>query len=109
MKEKEFETYWKENRRHILNDNAEYRKAEEDLKLHSGADWLLFAIPVVVGVVVMNSIHIDGEILKWIASAVATIISFVVCVWVKSAISEVRTPDEIEREIKAKKRAELCN
>ena len=42
MTDKEFETYWKENRMTILDKNDEYRHAKENFKIHSGADLILF-------------------------------------------------------------------
>ena len=107
MTEKEFETYWAQNRLSILESNADYRQACEELKMRSGADWLLFAIPVAVGVAVMSSLPIEREILKWLIGAAATIVCFAVCVWVKNAISGTRYPNEIEEKIKARKKEEM--
>ena len=46
MEKQEFETFWKANRERILMSSDEYIKATSSYKLSSGADWLLFAIPI---------------------------------------------------------------
>ena len=53
----EFERYWTENREKILNANSEYIKVRDSYKSLSGADYLLYAIPVVAGIV-LSLIHI---------------------------------------------------
>ena len=58
MTEKEFECYWKEQRDSILSKSDDYRRAKESFKMKSGADWLLFGIPVIAGIVFMNNCHI---------------------------------------------------
>ena len=55
MDKLEFERYWTENREKILNANSEYRKVRDSYKSLSGADYLLYAIPVVAGIVFMDS------------------------------------------------------
>ena len=91
MTEQEFELYWKQNRDEIL---------------HSGADLILFGLPIVTGIVFMNNVRIGNEILLWLLSAVVTVLAYVVCVWVKSMISGTGSPDEVERRIKEKLKAE---
>ena len=67
MTDREFETYWKENRMTILEKNDEYRHAKENFKIHSGADLILFGIPVVAGIVSINNVPLQNELLptKW--------------------------------------------
>ena len=74
--------------------------------MHSGADLILFGLPIVTGIVFMNNVRIGNEILLWLLSAVATVLAYVVCVWVKSMISGTGSPDEVERRIKEKLKAE---
>lgn len=100
MDKNEFEKYWKENREQILSKNDEYVKAKNCFKMTSGADWLLFAFPVVAGILFMNYCPIKHELLKWLASAVVTIIIFVICVWIKSMTSDSSSPEELEQKIK---------
>ncbi len=96
----EFEKYWQQHRDAILSRNRQYQQAREKYKMNSGADWILFAIPAVSGVIAMNNTHVDNELLRWITSAIITFIVFVVCVWVKGLVSGKSSPDEIERRIK---------
>lgn len=107
MTEKEFETYWKAHRNEILNKDSDYIRAKEEFKMHNGADLLLFGLPIVAGIVFMNYIQFDREILSWLSSAAVTIITYVICVWVKGMISGVGSPDEVESRIKARKKKEM--
>ena len=107
MTDKEFETYWKENRMTILDKNDEYRHAKENFKIHSGADLILFGIPVVAGIVSINNVPLQNELLKWIVSAVITIACFALSVWVKSLITGTVSPDEVEQRLKEAKRREM--
>ena len=61
MTDREFETYWKENRMTILEKNDEYRHAKENFKIHSGADLILFCIPVVAGIVSINNVPLQNS------------------------------------------------
>ena len=107
MTDKEFETYCKENRMTILDKNDEYRHAKENFKIHSGADLILFGIPVVAGIVSINNVPLQNELLKWIVSAVITIVCFALSVWVKSLITGTVSPDEVEQRLKETKRREM--
>ena len=107
MTDREFDTYWKENRMTILEKNDEYRHAKENFKIHSGADLILFGIPVVAGIVSINNVPLQNELLKWIVSAVITIVCFALSVWVKSLITGTVSPDEVEQRLKEAKRREM--
>ena len=107
MTDREFDTYWKENRMTILEKNDEYRHAKENFKIHSGADLILFGIPVVAGIVSINNVPLQNELLKWIVSAVITIACFALSVWVKSLITGTVSPDEVEQRLKEAKRREM--
>ena len=109
MTDREFETYWKENRMTILEKNDEYRHAKENFKIHSGADLILFGIPVVAGIVSINNVPLQNELLKWIVSAVITIVCFALSVWVKSLITGTVSPDEVEQRLKEQRDASWWN
>lgn len=96
----EFEKYWMAHRKQLLSANDEYRRVEDSYKIKSGADLLLFGIPAVVGITFLSVCPMASELLKWLLSAVVTVVCFVVCVWVKSVLSGERSLEEIEREIK---------
>lgn len=108
MDKLEFERYWTENRERILNANSEYRKVRESYKSLSGADYLLYAIPVVAGIVFMDSCKfIDQELLKWFAGAAVVIVCFVLCVWIKVLVSGNNSPFEVEKKIKSQLKEKL--
>ena len=97
---KEFEEYWAVNKHRLLQEDEEYHKATEAYKMTTGADWLLFGIPVVVGIVSMQYIPIHHEILRWCASIGITILVFTLCVYVKSLTNPHRAIEDIESDIK---------
>lgn len=107
MTEKEFEQYWLEHRTAILSQDGEYQDAKRNLGMRSGADWLLFALPAGVGILCVNNLPIASEILRWAGSAVATIVAFAGCVWVKSLLTGDRSLDEIEAELKERLRQQM--
>ena len=106
MTEQEFETYWKQHRDEILRHDKDYTDAKENFKVHSGADLILFGLPVVAGIVFMNNVRIGNELLLWLLSAAVTVLVYAVCVWVKSMISGTGSPDEVERRVKERVKAE---
>ena len=109
MTEKEFETYWAQHRKQLLEANAEYREAIENYKMNTGADWLLFAFPVVVAVVLLDWAPFDSEVLNWVIGAVAAVVVFVLSVWVKSMITGTRPISQIEEEVKEQERRNSCH
>ena len=109
MTENEFEAYWKANRAAILANSDEYRRAKEEFKVHSGADLILFGIPIVAGIVTMNSLMVQNELLRWLISAAVTVFCFAVCVWIKSMITGTVSPDEVEMRLKDAKKREMTD
>ncbi len=102
MKEKDFETLWKENKKRILEADPEYRKIIDSYKMNSVADWLLFALPAVVAIIILDWNPFQRELVNWLIGAIAAIVTFALCVWIKSIISGNRSLDEVEKEIKAR-------
>ncbi len=100
MNYEKFEDYWLQHRNELLKKNAEYCKIKESYKMQSGFDWLLWALPLVAGIVTFNILPIMSEMFKWILSAVIVIAVFVICVWVKSATSGLRSLYDVEKEVK---------
>ena len=98
--EKDFETLWKENKKRILEADPEYRKIIDSYKMNSGADWLLFALPAVVAIIILDWNPFQRELVNWLIGAIAAIVTFALCVWIKSIISGNRSLDEVEKEIK---------
>ena len=68
--------------------------------MKSGADWLLFGIPVVAGIVSMQYIPLQHELLRWVASILITIVVFALCVYVKSLTNPHRAIEDIENDVK---------
>lgn len=59
------------------------------------------------GIVSINNVPLQNELLKWVVSAVITIICFALSVWVKSLITGTVSPDEVEQRLKEAKRHEM--
>ncbi|MBR6978633.1 MAG: hypothetical protein IKH88_02225 [Prevotella sp.] len=95
-----FENWWQTNKQTALAEDREYREAIETYKMKSGADWLLFGIPVVTGIICVQSLPISHEILRWVASIAITVVVFVICVYVKSLSHPHRPISDIEADVK---------
>ena len=96
---KEFEEYWKLNRDRLLREDAEYKAALESYGMKSGADWLLFGIPVVAGIVSMQTLPLRHELLRFAVSVIITIVAFVISVYIKSLTNPHRSLSEIEKDV----------
>ena len=68
--------------------------------MKSGADWLLFGIPVVAGIVAMQLLPFESELLRFGTSVLITIIAFVISVYIKSVISPHRALSDIEADVR---------
>lgn len=99
-KEKEFERLWLENKKRLLNEDQEYKDATATYGMTSGADWLLFGIPVATGIICVDILPFQSEVLRWIVSIIVTILVFAVCVWVKSLSNPHRAIEDIEKDVK---------
>lgn len=100
MTEREKEELWMRNRKQLLAESEEYKQTLDGYKMKTGADWILFAIPVVAGIVSFNYIPIANELLRWLASVGVTVMVFAVCVFIKSTTIPGRTLEEIEKDVK---------
>ncbi|MBR5652860.1 MAG: hypothetical protein IKS64_03915 [Muribaculaceae bacterium] len=100
MSDQEKQQAWMRERKRLLAENKEYQQTLEGYKMKSGADWLLFAIPVVAGIVSYNYIPIANELLRWLATVGVTIVVFAICVFIKSTTIPGRTLEEIEKDVK---------
>ena len=106
MEENSFETYWLQHRQTLLQANEEYRRVSDSYKMKTGADWLLFGIPFFAGILFMNVCALKSELLRWLLSALVTIVCYVICVWVKSLTTGERPMSEIEADIKEEAKKE---
>lgn len=97
----QFEHLWSERRVELLRRDSEYREAAGQFKMTSATDVLLFVIPVVVGIVSIDSLPLQSELLRYLVSALITVAAFVLCVWAKSLLSGgSRSVADIERRVK---------
>ena len=107
MDDEKFEVLWQKNRKSLLSEDREWQQLQQSYKVSSGADMLLFGIPAVAGIVSFNYVPLSGELLKWLVSAVVTVLCFVLCVFVKSLFSPTLSASEIEKRVKTGYRKRL--
>lgn len=100
MKDDAFELYWQSHRREFLSKNQEYREIEESYKMRTGFDWLLWAVPLVCGILAFKLFAGANEILNWLLSAAVVIVTFLLCVWTKATLSGHRSLSEVEEDVK---------
>ena len=107
MDDEKFEVLWQKNRKSLLSEDREWQQLQQSYKVSSGADMLLFGIPAVAGIISFNYVPLSGELLKWLVSAVVTVLCFVLCVFVKSLFSPTLSASEIEKRVKTDYRKRL--
>jgi len=100
MKEETFEQLWASQKKQILSRNAEYQRIVNSYQMRSGADWLLFALPLVGAIVAFDYLPFKNEILNWIVSAIIAIVLFCLVVALKSWLNGDRSLAEVEAEVK---------
>lgn len=103
-----FEALWREQGYRLLREDDEYRQLSDSYKLKTGSDFLLFGIPLLVGVVFIDMAPIAHELLRWLACAVVVVVVFVVCAWVKSATSGSKSSAEVEKRVKERCYKRFC-
>ena len=91
---------WREQGYRLLREDEEYRRLADSYKLKTGSDFMLFAIPLLVGVVFMDKAPIERELLRWLACAAVVVVAFVVCAWLKSVVSGSGSAADVERRVK---------
>ena len=99
-KDKTFENWWMANKQRVLSEDREYSDAVGTYKMTSGADWLLFGIPVVTGILCIEYVPIESEVLRWVVSFLAAVLVSVACVYVKSLSNPHRPIGDIEADVK---------
>lgn len=107
MTDEEFEIRWLKNRQRLLNADKEYKALTEGYRISSGADLLLFGLPVITGIVAVDTLPIESELFRWLATAGIVIAAFVLAVWVKSLILGSKSASDIEKRIKEQYRKSL--
>lgn len=95
-----FTGYWTIHRDRLLREDSEYSAALESYAMKSGADWLLFGIPVVAGIVAMQLLPFESELLRFGTSVLITLIAFVISVYIKSVLSPHRALSDIEADVR---------
>ncbi len=109
MTAQQFDEYWQQHREQLLANDSEYQTAKKNLGMNTGADWLLFGIPAIAGILSFSWFTLHNELLRWLVSAVVTIVCFVLCVWLKSVLTGDRPLDEIEADLRESLRRQMVD
>ena len=104
-----FNQWWQENRQRVLNENAEYRALKDSYKMKSGTDFLLYALPFVWAVWLLDWAPFHHEWLNWLAAAGIAVLLFVFATWCNTLRAGNRTLSDIEKEVKEKCRKDFEN
>jgi len=100
VKDDAFELHWQSHRRELLSKNKEYREIEESYKMRTGFDGLLWAVPLVCGILAFKLVAGANEILNWLLSAAVVIVTVFLFVCVKTTHSGHRSLSEVEEDVK---------
>lgn len=99
----EFEQYWQRNEHWLVNVAPPLLRDERknNGKMNTTGDWLLFIVPLFVGVGFMNTQIIKNEMLNLVAGLVVVALCFVLAMFVRPYVTGKRNVTEIDSDIKA--------
>lgn len=100
---KDFEDYWKANSQRLVESAPPVLREErkENGKMNTMGDWLLFLVPLFVGIGFMNTGVIKSEMLNLIAGLVVVVLSFGLAMMARPYVTGKRSVTEIDEDIKA--------
>lgn len=100
---KDFEDYWKANEQRLLDCAPPLLREErkENGKMNTMGDWLLFLVPLFVGIGFMNTGVIKSEMLNLVVGLVIVVLCFVLAMMVRPYVTGKRNITEIDEDIKA--------
>lgn len=95
-----FEQLWDEQKYVYLQADEGWQRVKESYKMRTWSDYVLFAVPLVVGVLALDFVNVEREFLRWALCAVAVLVAFVVCTWLKTAFGGAESAVDVERRVK---------
>lgn len=100
---RDFETYWEKHKADLIRQApcALKEERENNGKMNTAGDWLLFALPVIVIIGFTNTDFIKNELLRFIVALVIGMACFVVTVYIKPFVTGKRNIVDIDADIKA--------
>ncbi len=100
---RDFEAYWEKHKADLIRQAPRALKEERENngKMNTAGDWLLFALPVIVIIGFANTDFIKNELLRFVVALVIGMACFVVTVYIKPYVSGKRNIVDIDADIKA--------
>jgi hypothetical protein len=99
----DFETYWEKNKADLIRQAPRALKEERENngKMNTAGDWLLFALPVIVIIGFTNTDFIKNELFRFIVALIIGLACFVATVYIKPFVTGKRNIVDIDADIKA--------
>lgn len=100
--EKEFEDYWKAHQKELIAKAPAALQEERRNygKMNTAGDWLLFIVPILLGVGFFDLNIIHNSVLNIIVALVVMVVAYVLTIMVKPYVTGKRDISDIENDIK---------
>ena len=100
---RDFEIYWESHKADLIRQAPRALKEERENngKMNTAGDWLLFAFPIIVIVGFTNTDFIKSELLRFVMALAIGLVCFVITVYVKPLVNGKRSIVDIDADIKA--------
>ena len=100
---RDFEIYWESHKADLIRQAPRALKEERENngKMNTAGDWLLFAFPIIVIVGFTNTDFIKSELLRFVVALAIGFVCFVITVYVKPLVNGKRSIVDIDADIKA--------
>lgn len=100
---RDFEIYWESHKADLIRQAPRALKEERENngKMNTAGDWLLFALPIIVILGFTNTDFIKSELLRFVVALAIGLVCFVITVYVKPLVSGKRSIVNIDADIKA--------
>ncbi len=99
---RDFEAYWEKHKADLIGKAPRALKEERENngKMNTAGDWLLFALPVIVIIGFTNTDFIKNELFRFVVALVIGMACFVVTVYIKPYVTGKRSIVDIDADIK---------
>lgn len=100
--DKDFEEFWKNNEQWLVNVAPPLLREERknNGKMNTTGDWLLFIVPLFVGIGFMNMQFIKSEMLNLILGLVIVVLCYGLSMVIRPFITGKRSITDIDTDIK---------
>ncbi|MBQ7420955.1 MAG: hypothetical protein IJV27_02235 [Prevotella sp.] len=109
MEEKEFEKLWQKNKHLLLAEDKEWQELIANYKMKGVSSWLQYVIPAFIGIMCMNYMPVENEMLKWAIGTVVTLVCIAISHWLYGLFHSVKSSSDIEKRVKAEYRKSIAS